>query len=728
MKNKGFTLIELIVSFALITVISVSLFKTVLSVQQRQSQNIAINKFKAFQLLLNTEIENDFLKEEIESVDECGTNCYDIEYKNKGVKRLSIDIIDNVITYGSFREHLPDNYKLIDNMTIKKYESTTEGINSYIFLNIPIKSSLEPSLDSLKYMHTYDSTENSITGISDKPFFNKPVYECTYEGNLAPGAEYINGQYVYRYMQNWGGVYIEDQNPWGGGGGTWSAAWKNFDDADGWGVRVLDLNSTEPVTSRLCTSINGKPIVYMSLMFSGSKASSIDTSSYDTSNVIDMNCMFENAVNLQTLDLSTFETSNVKEMRYMFKNSGITNIDISNFDTSNVTDMEGMFNATPVQSLNLRSFDTSKVTNMANMFSGSTVRNLNLRNFVTSNVTNMQAMFSDMQNLQSLDVSTFDTSKVENMDNMFARMNLSNVLNISNFNFSKVTNMNAMFYDASVHRINFPVDGHTGSLTNMHNMFNGLSLTGMSIPILDLTGFDTGNVTDTGGMFAYGNSAIVYARTQADANKFNSSTYRPARTVINAKLPNQYQQVYYVQSSGTQYINTGAIFNSNADKFELIYEANDVTGNYFIAGSGMNETGKLWVYSYPSGNTLSLYITDTGGTQRQIAGISGPDTVKHNVTFTSKKLYIDSTLKTDASSYTFGDTPYEFSLFNATNSTGYFSKSRIFVFNMWKSGTLVRNMIPCYRKSDNVIGFYDLVNSRFYTNAGTGTFTKGDNV
>ena len=162
--KKGFTLIELIVSFTLITVVSISLFKTVLSVQQKQSQNIAINKFKAFQLLLNNEIENDFLKEEIESVNECGINCYDIEFKEIGIKRLSIDKVDNVITYGSFKEKLPDNYKLIDDITITKYESTTSGINSYIFLDIPIKSSLEPSLNSLKYMYTYDSTNKDISG------------------------------------------------------------------------------------------------------------------------------------------------------------------------------------------------------------------------------------------------------------------------------------------------------------------------------------------------------------------------------------------------------------------------------------------------------------------------------------------------------------------------------------------------------------------------------------
>ena len=32
-------------------------------------------------------------------------------------------------------------------------------------------------------------------------------------------------------------------------------------------------------------------------------------------------------------------------------------------------------------------------------------------------------------------------------------------------------------------------------------------------------------------------------------------------------------------------------------------------------------------------------------------------------------------------------------------------------------------MIPAKRKSDNVIGLYDMVSRQFFTNSGTGSFT-----
>ena len=50
---------------------------------------------------------------------------------------------------------------------------------------------------------------------------------------------------------------------------------------------------------------------------------------------------------------------------------------------------------------------------------------------------------------------------------------------------------------------------------------------------------------------------------------------------------------------------------------------------------------------------------------------------------------------------------------------------KIYYFKIYVNNVLVRNFVPAKRKSDNVLGLYDLVNNAFYTNAGTGTFTAG---
>lgn len=42
--------------------------------------------------------------------------------------------------------------------------------------------------------------------------------------------------------------------------------------------------------------------------------------------------------------------------------------------------------------------------------------------------------------------------------------------------------------------------------------------------------------------------------------------------------------------------------------------------------------------------------------------------------------------------------------------------------------TPIRDLVPCYRKSDNEVGMYDLISDTFFTNQGTGQFTYGSEV
>jgi hypothetical protein len=41
---------------------------------------------------------------------------------------------------------------------------------------------------------------------------------------------------------------------------------------------------------------------------------------------------------------------------------------------------------------------------------------------------------------------------------------------------------------------------------------------------------------------------------------------------------------------------------------------------------------------------------------------------------------------------------------------------------------LMRDFIPARRKSDNVLGLYDIITNTFYINSGTGTFVAGPNL
>ena len=53
---------------------------------------------------------------------------------------------------------------------------------------------------------------------------------------------------------------------------------------------------------------------------------------------------------------------------------------------------------------------------------------------------------------------------------------------------------------------------------------------------------------------------------------------------------------------------------------------------------------------------------------------------------------------------------------------------RMYYCKIYDNDLLIRDLVPCYRKSDNKPGLYDIVNNVFYTNAGTGEFAVGPNV
>lgn len=171
------------------------------------------------------------------------------------------------------------------------------------------------------------------------------------------------------------------------------------------------------------------------------------------------------------------DNHNVYDMSYMFNESQATTLDLSSFDTRNVTDMSFMFYGSKATKLDLSKFDTSNVTDMSVMFADSQATTLNLSEFNTSNVEDMSSMFDGSQ-AKTLDLSSFDTSNVTDMESM---------------------------------------------------------LQGSQTTILDLSKFDTTNVTNTKNMFKDSKATRGYAKTKNDADKFNTSSNKPAELTFIVK-------------------------------------------------------------------------------------------------------------------------------------------------------------------------------------------------
>jgi len=384
---------------------------------------------------------------------------------------------------------------------------------------------------------------------------------CTFDGELVQGAEYVNGQYTYRYMQQFGG-----------------STWNNSTD-EGWGVTLTDKNSTDDVTTKLCTSINDKPIVSMSSMFFNSKTSHIDLSSFDTSNVTDMSAMFYGVQGVEEYDLSSFNTENVTNMTVMFQNNiSLKRVDLSSFDTKNVTYQSALFygdtnlvevnmdnwdfrksgvggghfssntklkkvscknwklpesfthwisrswsgSASPIEEVDVTGWDLSETKNIQGLFadSKSLKRIIGLDTWDTSNIENMNSLFYGLESITDLDLSHFNTSHVTDFGLIIAGMTHLVNLNMDNWDFSNTTIARDFFYEINNRTIN--------------NSIKNLSLEKAVLPIscdhlfygvpelktLNLKNVDTSKTTNMKYMFYFSSRSEI---EELDVSSFDTS-------------------------------------------------------------------------------------------------------------------------------------------------------------------------------------------------------------
>lgn len=187
---------------------------------------------------------------------------------------------------------------------------------------------------------------------------------------------------------------------------------------------------------------------------------------------------------------------------------------------------------------------------------------------------------------------------------------------------------------------------------------------------------------------------------------------------IVSRLPAEYQEVEYIQSSGTQYIDTGFKPSVNT---KIIGDAQwvSITNYPMLCG----------VYESNSNRFAMFYQTAwTAWIADKVVNISGDYSGRKTIVLDKDAFVVSGTSKvTNASDFASTKSMYVFAM-NHPNGVLYYANLRLYSLQIYESDTISRDFVPCYRKMDGVVGLYDLVNSMFYINAGTGTFTKGADV
>ena len=194
-----------------------------------------------------------------------------------------------------------------------------------------------------------------------------------------------------------------------------------------------------------------------------------------------------------------------------------------------------------------------------------------------------------------------------------------------------------------------------------------------------------------------------------------------------SQLPTEYQEVEYIQSSGTQYIDTGVVATSG---FEIDIKINidTVTGSWapILSAHELSAPYKRNFMAYTSSKKMEIDAGDKI-TQTSVT-LTGDDVIKASNVENNFYLNVNGTNYTPTVTTAASNLAYSGRTLHLLHGNGYdvgYTSGKVYYCKITVDGTLVRSFVPCYRKSDNVVGLYDLVNNIFYTNAGSGVFAVG---
>ena len=187
-----------------------------------------------------------------------------------------------------------------------------------------------------------------------------------------------------------------------------------------------------------------------------------------------------------------------------------------------------------------------------------------------------------------------------------------------------------------------------------------------------------------------------------------------------------YTQLEHIESSGTQYIDTG--FKPNQDTrvvcdFQMTDPSFGAWQSVFAQRNADGASGQFTMMlradsvnawhtayasqvSYPAFGSAEQTDRVTVDANKNVWTITGTNEIAYNGT-----------------SFQSAYNLYLFAC-NTGGSLGYSSKMKLYSCQIYDNDTLVRNFIPA-KNSSGAIGLYDKVNNQFYTNAGTGEFIAG---
>jgi len=200
-------------------------------------------------------------------------------------------------------------------------------------------------------------------------------------------------------------------------------------------------------------------------------------------------------------------------------------------------------------------------------------------------------------------------------------------------------------------------------------------------------------------------------------------------------LPRYTKLVEYIESSGTQWINTWFSPTNKNVRIEVTYRFVSLptgTDRKYVFGESytIDNTNVRLQYSvgkdcfigfgnkYVASVPFNSYDTDTTHTivcSNGVFSLDGQTLAEADLSDASL-----STTDTNHPVYLFGH--------NVGGTANYLSSIRLYSCKIWYQGRLVRDFLPVSLTNGTTVCLYNTVNGSFYTNSGSGSFTAGPDV
>ena len=176
---------------------------------------------------------------------------------------------------------------------------------------------------------------------------------------------------------------------------------------------------------------------------------------------------------------------------------------------------------------------------------------------------------------------------------------------------------------------------------------------------------------------------------------------------VDPHVPNEYQEVEYLESTGTQYIDTEAkLFKNNNHEIDIEFIPTSFYNYVTIWGTNYdNDTFESWIYS--TGKLAGRYNNVRYGTDTTLE-LEKKYSVKYLKKDNNLFMYINGDLN-HSTVPTVNNKIVDSNLFLFKSGADYGSY-KLSNAKLYSDNNLIRNLVPVVRKSDNKPGMLDLVN------------------